>query len=86
MRKVRTVAEKHPASREDGMRILGALDDPKLLDILALRPTVLDLEEASVWLSGDPDVFGPGEPLQRVAGEIVAILIADEEEEPPRAS
>jgi hypothetical protein len=62
------------------------LDDPKLLDILALRPTVLDLEEASVWLSGDPDVFGPGEPLQRVAGEIVAILTADEEEEPPRAS
>jgi len=36
-----------------------------------------------VWLAGDTDVFGAGQPLKPVAGEVVAILTADEEEEPP---
>ncbi len=43
-----------------------------------------DVEEASVWLAGDTDVFGGGEPLKPIAGEIVAILSADEDEEPRR--
>ncbi len=70
------------ATADDIRRILGALDDAELLDIVALRPTILEVEEASLWLAGDPDVFGAGRPLQAVAGEIVAILTADEEEEP----
>jgi hypothetical protein len=72
------------AASDDVKRILGELDDAKLLDILALRPTVLEVEEASMWLSGDSDVFGAGQPLKRVAGNIVAILTADEEEERTR--
>ena len=44
-------------------------------------PTVVDVEEASLWLAGDPDIFGPGSSLKPVAGEIVAILTADEEDE-----
>ena len=70
------------AATDDIQRILGALDDAKLLDIMALRPTILDVEEASVWLAGDADVFGAGRPLKPAAGEIVAILTADEAEEP----
>ncbi|HYA07778.1 MAG TPA: hypothetical protein VEF90_17965 [Xanthobacteraceae bacterium] len=62
------------------------MDDTKLVDILALQPTVLDAEQASLWLAGDTDVFGSGEPLKSVAGEIVAILTADEEEESRQAS
>ena len=69
------------AASDDIRRILGTLDEAKLLDILALRPTVLDVEEASVWLAGDADVFGAGHALKTIAGEIVAILTADEEEE-----
>jgi hypothetical protein len=69
------------ATADDIRHILGALDDAKLLDIVALQPTILDVEEASLWLAGDPDVFGAGRPLQAAAGEIVAILTADEEEE-----
>jgi len=69
------------AGSEDIRRVLGNLDEQKLLDIMALRPSVVDVEEASLWLAGDPDVFG-GRPLRPVAGEIVAILTADEEEEP----
>jgi hypothetical protein len=76
---------KQLATTDDVKRVLGDLDSAKLLDIMTLRPTVLDVEEASMWLAGDPDVFGAGQPLQPVAGEIVAILTADQEEEPPRA-
>jgi hypothetical protein len=57
-----------------------------MLPIMALRPTILEIEEASMWLDGDRDVFGPGLPLQGTASQIVAILTADEEEEePPRS-
>jgi len=69
-----------PAAADDLKRIFGALDERKLLDILALRPTIFDVEEASVWLAGDGDLFG-ARPLKPVAGEIVAILTTDEEEE-----
>jgi hypothetical protein len=73
------------ASSDDVRRILGELDEAKLLDILALRPTVLDVENASMELSGDRDIFGAGEPLKGVSGDIVGILMADEEEEPAPA-
>lgn len=69
------------ATSEDVARILGELDPGKMLPIIALRPTILDLEEASMWLAGDRDVFGPGLPLQGIPSRIVAILTADEEEE-----
>lgn len=68
---------------EDVKRILGDLDEARLLALLALEPTIGDVEDASMWLSGDRDVFGPGEPLAGIAGEIVAIVTADEDEEPP---
>ena len=72
------------ATADDVRLILGTLDEAKLLNIVALRPTILDVEEASVWLAGDSDIFGAGQPLKPVAGEIVAILTMDEEEEPDR--
>jgi hypothetical protein len=72
------------ATTEDVARILGNLDPTKMLPIIELRPTVLDVEEASMWLSGDRDVFGPGVPLQGVPSRIVAILTADEEEDERR--
>jgi len=69
------------ATADDIRRILGTLDEAKLLDIVALRPNILDVEEASLWLAGDSDIFGAGQPLKPVVGEIVAVLTADEEEE-----
>jgi len=74
------------AAADDIKRIVGDLEEAKLLDILALRPTILDMEEVSLWLAGDSDIFGAGRSLQPIAGDIVAILTADEEEEPRRAS
>ena len=69
------------ASLDDIRRIIANLDEEKLLDIAALQPTIRDVEEASLWLAGDSDIFGAGQPLRPVAGEIVAILTADEDEE-----
>ena len=74
------------ATADDIRRILGTLDEAKLLDIVALRPTILDVEEASVWLAGDSDVFGANRPLKPVVSQIVEILTADEEEEEPRSA
>ena len=74
-----------PATHDDVKSVLGDLDATKLLPIMALEPTVADLEEAAMWLGGDPDVFEAGQPLKGIANQIVTILTADEEEEPPRA-
>jgi len=74
------------ATHEDITDILGHIDNEKLLAIMALQPTIADVEAASSWLSGDTDIFGAGEPLKGAASGIVTILTADEEEEPPRGA
>jgi hypothetical protein len=74
------------ATRNDVKGVLGDIDAAEMLAIMSLRPTIADIEEASVWLEGDPDVFGAGKTVQGVASEIIAILTEnEEEEEPPRA-
>jgi hypothetical protein len=74
------------ATRSDFKGILGDIDPAEMLAIIALKPTIADIEAASVWLDGDPDAFGAGKAVQGVASEIVAILTEnEEEEEPPRA-
>jgi hypothetical protein len=80
-----TAATHGLATTDDVARILGNLDAAKMLPIMALRPTIADVEEAFMWLGGDRDVFGPGPPLKGIASQIVTILTADEEEEPPRS-
>lgn len=69
------------ASRDEIKAILGNIDIDKMLAILALRPTVKDVETASLWLEGDADVYGAGEPLKGVAADIVAIVTEGENEE-----
>jgi len=87
MQRTATASSRRLATHDDVKSILGDLDETKMLPILALQPTVADVEEASVWLGGDADVFGTAEPLRGVASHIVTILTADEEEEePPRAA
>ncbi len=83
MQKTRTMDDstRGLATSDDIVRILGDVDPSKMLPILGLRPSILDVEEASMWLAGDRDVFGPGLPLQGTPSQIVAILTADEEEE-----
>ena len=49
-----------PATPDDIKSALGDLDEAEVLAIMALRPTIADIEQASLWLDGDPDVFGAG--------------------------
>ena len=87
MARSETLTEKHSAlaTHNDVRDVLGNLDDDKMVAIMALKPTIVDVEEASIWLSGDADVFGPGRALKDVAARIVTILTVDEEEDAPRA-
>jgi hypothetical protein len=63
---------------------MGEMNGARLLDMMALQPTIRDVEKAALWLAGDADVYGAGSPLKGVAGDIVVIVTADEQEERPR--
>ena len=76
--------ERNVVTRDDLARLVGDLDEHKTLEILALNPTPAELEEAAIWATGDGDVIAKmGHPLAGIVAEIVDILTADEEEEPP---
>ncbi len=85
---VSTPSVSASASRDDLQRILGDLSEPKLIEILELKPSVEDLEEATMCLAGDHDVLAKsGHHVSATAGRIVEILAEGEEEEgpPPQA-
>lgn len=69
------------ATNDDVTGILGPIDSDKLLQILSLHPTVAEVEEAAMWLSGDSDVFGANPPIKGNVSDIVTILTVEEEEE-----
>lgn len=77
-------AQTKAATPDEIRGILGEIEPNALLAIVALKPTVAEVEAASLWLEGDADVFGAGEPLKGTASDIVTILTEDEEEEEPR--
>jgi hypothetical protein len=69
------------ANRDDIKAILGNIDADKMQAIIALRPTISEVEAASLWLAGDADVYGAGEPLKGHAAAIAAIVTEGEDEE-----
>jgi hypothetical protein len=74
--------------RNDLRRVLGELDDPRMFDILALDPSIDDLEQALVVATGDQDVLARrGHDVSATAVKIAEILAADEDDEdvPPKA-
>jgi len=74
------------ATQGDITSVLGNLDPDQLAAIMSLRPTIADIEAASLWLAGDADVFGASEPIKGVASEIVTILTSNEDEVAARTS
>jgi hypothetical protein len=80
-----TSSKSHPATAEDIRKILGELDADVAAEILALRPTVRDIEEAAAALEGDGEVLRKGGvTLTKIAADIADILAAEEEEEERR--
>jgi hypothetical protein len=84
MAKPKQPTSKSPISHEELLRIVGDADESKLLAILALRPTIAEVEEAAAWATGSGDVVDrTGHPLMGIVAQIFDILTADEEEPPP---
>lgn len=72
------------AASTDIRKILGDLDDGKIAEILALKPSLADLDDAAVCMAGDHDVLAKsGHHVPAMAARIVELL-TDEEQEPDR--
>jgi hypothetical protein len=71
------------ATRDDVQRLFGDLDDETVLEILALHPSIADLESAAIWATGNGEALGGKDTLSGIAAEILEILQIEEEEAPP---
>lgn len=68
-------------TRDEIKAVLGDIDDNKIIEILALKPSLVDLEAAVMWLAGDSDILArDGYQLSEAAAQIVDILAVDEDE------
>jgi hypothetical protein len=72
-------------TKHDLRRLLGDIEERKLLDILALNPSIAEIEEAAVWAAGNGDILAKsGHPLSGTVADVVEIVLAGEEEEEER--
>jgi hypothetical protein len=70
------------ATGTDVHQILGDMEDSTAVAILALHPSVAQLEEARVWLDGVGEVLGKeNRPLDGVVAQIFDMLAVQDEEE-----
>jgi hypothetical protein len=73
------------ATHEDLVHIVGEIDDGTAAAILALEPSVAEVEQAFMWISGEGELVDrAGHPLAGKTADIVDILAAElppEEEE-----
>jgi hypothetical protein len=85
MAKQHSSARRAPTVSVDELKaIVGDIDDAKIVDILALHPSVSELEQAATWIAGSGDVLArEGRPLSGTVADIVEILTPEEEEPPP---
>jgi hypothetical protein len=71
------------ATGKDLQQILGDMDDSTAVAILALHPSVAQVEEARIWLQGEGDTLGKeGRPLDGVVAQIFDMLAVAEDEPP----
>jgi hypothetical protein len=70
-------------TRDNIIRLFGDVEDEAVVEVLGLKPTVDELEQAYVWLDGEGDRLSrAGHPQSERIGEIIDILRVEEEEEP----
>lgn len=74
-------------SRGELVRLVGDIEDARLTQILALQPSLAEVEEAVFWADGDADELAKsGHALAGKSGAIFEILTADLADEPPPAA
>lgn len=70
------------AKRSDIVHLFGDVDDETVVEVLKLKPTIDELEQANVWLEGQGNRLAhAGHPQTERIGMLIDIL-RDEEEEP----
>ncbi|MDE2181485.1 MAG: hypothetical protein KGJ78_00545 [Alphaproteobacteria bacterium] len=70
------------ASASDLRRLLGDIASAKVQAILAIKPTLADVEEARAWSEGDGDLLSKtGHPLTGKAAMIYDVLSAGQEDD-----
>jgi hypothetical protein len=76
--------QRHSLSASDVIRVVGEDAADRVTAILALEPTLQDLEEAMTWVEGDGDILGKqSHPLAGKAAAVFEILQADAFDEEP---
>ena len=70
------------AVRADVVKLFGDLEDEDILQLLALQPTVMELQEAAGWMEGEGDILArAGHPMTpRIAGILEIVDRRDEED------
>jgi hypothetical protein len=71
------------ATRADLHHFLGDMDDETAVAILGLEPSVAQVEEACIWLSGDDEALAQERPPDAVVAQILELIVIDDEEPPP---
>lgn len=74
------------ASRDDVVRLFGHLEDEAIGEVLALLPTIAELEEAQAWMVGQGDALARAGHQQtpRIAAILDVVVDDDEDESPPQ--
>ena len=76
----RTDRDVNAVDAGDVVRLLGELDAARIAEILALSPSLADLEQAAAWLQGDGDALAQaGQPLIGKAAQVFDIAESAEE-------
>ena len=60
-------------------QFFGDIEDHTVLAILALRPTIAELEEAAVRKSGDEEIFAGRGPAGGVVTQIIDLIRMEDE-------
>ncbi len=79
-----TSSTARTATGIDIRHILGDLDDVKVTEILALKPSLAELEDVAICMAGDHDVLAKSGHHVPVTAARIIELLAEGEEEPER--
>jgi hypothetical protein len=72
------------ATLNDLRHILGDMDDETAVAILALEPSIAQVEETGVWLNGENDVLGERRrPFDAVVARILDLVEVEEDDPGP---
>ena len=72
------------ATSTEVRKVLGDLNDATVTEILALKPTLADLEDVAICKAGDHDVLAKSGHHVSVTAACIIELLAEEEVEPEK--